>query len=253
MRSFILMTATVAPSTLMPGTARSDPALRLAEYLAAFDHYLALDDALVDGIILLENSGFDLAPFRERHARSGSRKTVHLVNVPDDYDHSKGKGYGEFLMIDRGLAQLAASGAIAPEDRLWKVTGRLIVANMAQMMARAPRSFDFYCDLRKVPLIGESLGGNRWAELRLIAFTMRGYYALLRGQYDSDFVLEKSFFEILHDNLGSGALAITPRFAIQPTFVGYSGFSNQSYLSPSKRAKNALRAVGRRLLPALWL
>ena len=92
----------------------------------------------VDGIILLENSGFDLAPFRERHARSGSRKTVHLVNVPDDYDHSKGKGYGEFLMIDRGLAQLAASGAIAPEDRLWKVR-HVVRPDLYPPSWRAPR------------------------------------------------------------------------------------------------------------------
>jgi hypothetical protein len=55
---------------------------------------------------------------------------------------------------------------------LWKVTGRLRVLNLEKLIATAPERYDFYCDLRSVPLIGERLGGNHWMELRTFSCTV---------------------------------------------------------------------------------
>src|ERR1700712_1262045 len=94
----ILMTATITPPAGMPGTVRSDPKLRLDEYLAAFQNYIAADDDYVGQIIVLENSDSDLTEFERIARESGSRKKIQLINTSSDYPAQMGKGYGEILM-----------------------------------------------------------------------------------------------------------------------------------------------------------
>lgn len=254
--TFIAMTATVTPAAGIGTTARADAATRLAEYLEAFQFYLALPDELVHGLVLLENSGHDLTPFTELARALGTRKQVHCLPVSPDYPAQRGKGYGEFLMLDRGLTQLRALG-VSADARLWKVTGRLIVRNMAAMVHSAPPRFALYADFRHVPLIGHRLGGNDWLELRLIAVTMDGYDRYLRGHFGDGYVLEHAFFARLRPLVerrpGGGDADIVPRFRVQPEWQGRSGHSNQDYRSRGYRLKGALRAFTRRHLQFLWL
>lgn len=244
------MTATVTPPADMPGTMRNQSALRRAEYEQAFLFYLGLDNRFVDEIVLFENSDADLMPFAALAQRTGSAKVVTLVNVDSNYPAEKGKGYGEFLMLDRGLAQLPPTSAAR---RFWKVTGRLQVANFEQMVATAPPRYDIYTDMRNVPLVGERLGGNQWMELRLFSFTRSGYDSFLRGRYDIDFVLEKGFYAELMTLRSERRIDLAPRFLCQPTFVGHSGYSNASYSGLTYRSKSAIRRLARRTAPWLWL
>jgi hypothetical protein len=233
----------------MPGTLRNSPGTRREEYLSAFRFYLGLDDSLVDHIVVLENSGADLAPFRELASQAGSRKKLSLFNCSSEYPPEKGKGYGEFLMMDRGLAALA----LPAEGKVWKITGRLMVENIGELIRSAPAEYAFYCDMRNVPLVGNSLGGNRWMELRVFSFTGAAYERWLRGTYDLSFVLEQAYFERLMEPFRAGNLDLVPRFRVQPRFLGFSGFSNKSYSSATYRIKGAVRTFGRRWLPGLWL
>lgn len=249
----LVLTATIQPPPGMPGSVRNDPQLRLKEYLEAFRFYLSVDDALADQIVILENSDADLGPFARVAAEQQRSKRLQLINTSSDYPAANGKGYGEFRMIDEGLTRLISSGAIRTDTPIWKLTGRLKLLNISEMLATAPVEYDFYCDLRSVPFIGERLGGNDWMELRVFSFTPAGYDKRLRGQYGSAYVLEKSFFTLLTRTTGPDAVRIVPRFRRQPRLAGVSGYSNKSYEGLGYRAKNTLRSVARVLAPRLWL
>lgn len=247
------MSATVSPPKAMIGSARNDSAQRLLEYQEAFRYYLGLPDEYVDTLAVFENSGADLAAFRDIAIAEHSKKCIHLVNTSADYPAERGKGYGEFMMMDEGLATLLASG-VAPHKTFWKVTGRLQIVNIEQMIAQCPNDFQIYCDLRNVPLIGDALGGNRWMELRVFGFTMTGYDRYLRGNYGLGIGLETYFFEILYAAIKSGTgTGIVPRFKVQPVIDGFCGYNNKSYLSLEYRLKNIVRSAGRIVFPNLWL
>jgi hypothetical protein len=246
----LILTATVTPPTTMPGSVRNSSKLRRQEYEDAFRHYLAVDDSLINRIVLLENSDADLAPFHRIAQESGSSKSIAMVNCSSDYPAEMGKGYGEFLMLDRGLATLDAPH---PKNRYWKVTGRLKVANIEQMIRLAPTHYDVYCDLREVPFIGDSLGGNRWMELRLFSFTFEAYERIFKGRYALNSVLEKALFAEVMRESKAGRLDLVPRFLSQPSFIGFSGYSNADYSGIGYRSKSALRRVSRAIAPWLWL
>ena len=245
----ILMSATITPSKDMPGSTRMDPAIRMNDYIEALRYYESVAPEVADRIVFLENSDTDLAPLKKALQRK-SFKNVEFVSVSSDYPPSRGKGYGEFRMFDEGLL---ASDVIKPDDHIWKVTGRLKILNIEQLIRSAPADYEVYCDLRDVPLIGESLGGNLWMELRTFAFRRDAYDRYFRGEFSKSFVLEKKFFQTMHDELQKANTQIIPRFRVQPIIDGYSGYSNANYRSTGYRAKETLRIIARKIAPGLWL
>ncbi|WP_338503307.1 hypothetical protein V6R86_07385 [Sphingomonas kaistensis] len=249
----VLLTATVSPSSTMPGSANNDAAIRRDEYLKALSHYLAQPDDIIQSVVILENSGASAEPFRALYENSGSAKSFAFINTTADYDHTRGKGFGEFLMIDAGMKQLVEGGRFSTEAKFWKVTGRHHVLNISDMIRTAPETYDLYCDLRNVPLIGERLGGNRWMDLRVLSFSIAGYRHFFEGRYDGGFTLEKPFFERAYAAWRQDPKGIVPRFRIQPVLRGTNGRTGESYSSPSYLRKERLRALMRRLAPRLWL
>lgn len=245
----ILMSATITPSKDMPGSTRMDPGVRMNDYMEALKYYESVAPDIVDRIVFLENSGTDLTPLKNALQRK-SYKNVEFISVSSDYPPAKGKGFGEFKMLDEGLL---ASDVIRPDDHVWKVTGRLKILNIEQLIRSAPTAFDVYCDLRDVPMIGESLGGNLWMELRTFAFRREAYDRFFRNEYSTSFVLEKKFFQTMKDALENPDAQIVPRFRVQPIIDGYSGYSNAHYRSTGYKAKEKLRMIARQVAPGLWL
>lgn len=219
------------------------------DYVEALKYYESVAPDVVDRIVFLENSDTDMAPLKNALQRK-SYKNVEFISVSSDYPPSKGKGYGEFRMFDEGLL---ASDVIKGKDHIWKVTGRLKILNIEELIRSAPEEYEVYCDLRDVPIIGESLGGNLWMELRTFAFRRDAYDRYFRGQFSKSFVLEKEFFKTMRNELNSANMGIVPRFRVQPIIDGYSGYSNANYRSPSYKAKEKLRMIARKVAPGLWL
>ena len=246
----VVLTATITPAAGMPGTLRSDPAVRLKDYCDAFRFYASLPHRAVDKILVLENSGADLDVFRRIVNEEKVDKKVEYISISSAYDATKGKGYGEFLMLDEGLAK---STLCTSASKIWKITGRLKILNLADLIKTAPSEYEIYCDLRDVPFVGEKLGGNQWMELRLFSFNLLGYDRFFRNRFDADYVLEKPFFETLEGEVRKGNRSVVPRFRVQPILDGFSGHSNLDYSGPKDKAKNILRSVFRRLAPRLWL
>lgn len=249
----IILTATVSPSNAMPGSANNDADIRRGEYLNALAHYLSQPDDLIQSIVILENSGASVEPFKALYERSESTKSFSFINTSSDYDHTQGKGFGEFLMIDSGMKRLVESGLASEDTVFWKVTGRHHVINIADMIRTAPADYELYCDLRKVPLIGERLGGNRWMDLRVLSFSLKGYRRFFEGRYDGGFTLEKPFFERAYAAWQLDPRGIVPRFRVQPILRGTNGRTGESYSSPSYLRKERLRSVVRRVAPQVWL
>lgn len=248
----IVMTATITPAVGMPESIRNDAKLRLAEYQNAFAHYLNIDDSLVDEIILLENSDADLSPFRAIAEAAETRKTISLINTTSSYPPDRGKVYGEFLMLDNGVREIAQEHKT---KRFWKVTGRLIVLNIAEMIARSPLNYDVYCDLRDVPWIGDLFGGNRWMDLRFFSFTLPAYRRFFEGKYQTLRLFEESkeMFAYLLSEKVKGNIHLVPRFLEQPAFQGFSGGTNACYHGWQYRNKDLLRRMTRRYAPGLWI
>lgn len=246
------MTATIAPQGAMPNTARRDPALRRADYETALRFYLSLPEGAPQAIIFAENSGAALSTLQKVAAEENPHaRQVVFHSFVSACPPERGKGYAELDILDRAfdraVPQIDEAGAI------WKLTGRLIVKNFQALAASAPRDLSVYCDLRVVPFIGESLGGNNWMDTRLFAASADGYRRYFYGRKDeADFVIEKHFCPVLmaarREDKG-----IFPRFRIQPELKGVSADSQKDYESAEYRTKDALRRAARRFVPALWL
>lgn len=255
------MTASITPPPNAPGLKRSDPAVRMRDYLEAFSFYLSLPDHAVDRVVLLENTDTDLSPFRELASKEQGRKRVELIGFQaNDHDPNLGKGYGEFRMLDIGLER---SVLLREPSPMWKVTGRLKIRNLARLIETAPRSYLVYCDLRYVPVFADRISGNRWMDLRVASWTPAGYDRYLRGKYpelrnqfrpQGNIGPEDYLYARMREALSTlPDHGIVPRFRIQPIIDGFGGNHNLSYQSRKYKAKELVRAASRRLTPWLWL
>lgn len=256
-RNIILLTGTIRPTVDAFSTRRSDPSVRLRDYERALRFYLGLGKGVIDGIVFCENSGADLSSL-EAIARSQNpdQLPVQFVQAVSDCPPDYGKGHAELLLMDRAYAQ-AIQGQ--PETtRFWKITGRLIIENIAELIATAPTGLELYIDMRLVPKALRAFGVDRWADTRIIGFTPEGYRKHLLdkrqivGTPGAIFVVEEALFPVYLDAWQRGA-AIVPRFAIQPVMIGVGADSNKDYNDLSSRVKNGVRRFTRRVLPSLWL
>ena len=110
----LLMTATLVPPP---------SAVSRADYLDALAFYLSLPTATLDRVLFVDNSDADVGPVLDAAQRLAGDKTVEVLSFQgNDHPPQCGKAYGEFRLMDYGLAH---SALFAPDDVVWKVTGRL--------------------------------------------------------------------------------------------------------------------------------
>ena len=247
----LLMTATITPPSTMGNNLRQDPELRLQDYLEALSFYLSLPAGAPQTILFCENSGRDLTRLRELAESANSHgRTVEFLSYVTDMPPARGKGCGELDILDRAHDEVLGA---RPEVMVWKVTGRLVVKNLPQMIATMPAGTGFYGDFRSVPMVGERLGGNDWLDTRLLAYRPEYYLKYVHGMKDKcGLCTEKCLFSSIRPAIGADK-GIVPRFRAQPVFRGICGGSNEDYEAFPARAKNMIRAVGRQVAPGLWL
>ena len=249
----LLLTATIVPPAGVPGLAQVDSVQRMEQYAQALDYYLTLPRHLVGRIVFAENSGADLAPLRQRAAKSGGRVT--LVQWPGlDHRPSHGRGYGEFKLLDHVLFDSGAFPADA-NPVIWKATGRYKVLNLPTLILSAPPRYELYCDLKDRPM--------PWVDLRTFSFTRSGYDRLLRGAYHTlredvnhcspERVLRKRIGAQLDRSPRDAATPITPRFNVEPRIDGVRGLDQRRYLDARGKVKFYIRQSSRRLMPELWI
>ena len=247
----LLMTATLVPPP--SAVSRADPAARLADYLDALAFYLSLPNATLDRVLFVDNSDADIGPVVDAAQRLAGDKTVEVLSFQgNDHPPQRGKAYGEFRLMDYGLAH---STLFAPDDVVWKVTGRLKCLNLPALAgAAARRPFDVQCDLHNLPWVG---GGrwrnNRHMDLRLFAFRRAAYDAVFRDTWRER---ERGFdARFLYGRVmaARGTLRVRPRFPLQPRLQGISGRHLRDYNAGGQRLKDDVRGALRRVAPWLWL
>lgn len=245
------MSATLRPPT--EAVARSDPADRLTDYAEALKFYLSLSNTVIDRILFIDNSNSDLSPLVELVERFPHNKNVELVSFAgNDHPYQFGKAYGEFKLLDYGLACTNLFGA---DDIVWKTTGRLKFLNLEKMVARCGNlQFDIACDLHNVPWIGSGKWRNHQnMDLRVFAFRLKAYDVALRDLWrsrETGFDAEFFYHWMLREHQG---VRVIPRFPIQAELQGISGRHQRDYRSASQRSKDLVRRLTRRITPWLWL
>ena len=245
----VLLTATVVVPHDARNLARRDTQLRLQDYLQAFDFYLGLlAEGSFGALVLCDNSGFDLAPFAQRAQRAGLQHRVELIShFGLDHPGRYGRGYGEFKLVDHAMQHSALIDAQGAQLRLWKVTGRYRVHNLAQLIATQPLQADLYCHCRNFLL--------RWLDMYLMRWNRRAYEQLIRGVYrhlrqDASPTSAEQRFRALIDRY-DGDLHIVRRLAHVPHIGGVRGFDNREY--GAMQLKHQARVMAQRLAPWIWI
>ena len=248
----LLVTSTIMPPATMPHLQLFDAAERRHQYEEALRFHLRAAPEHIRTILYCDNSGAALDSLEAIAAAENPHGIeTRFLSYASPVDPGLGKGRCELELIDRGMERFAAS--IREGDRIWKITGRLKLVNIAEMLASQPERFTIYADFRKVPLIGNRLGRNHALDTRTIAFSPEGYRRYLQDSWHVAWMSTEAFlFDRLHPALASDPM-IVPRLRRQPVLAGVNGASMADYASAGYRARNALRRVTRRFLPGLWL
>ena len=252
----LILTATITPPSGVPSLVRTDPALRLRDYLAAFEFYLKVPTDVLPRIVFAENSASDVAPFRELADRVGAGKEVFVTSHAGlDHPAAYGRGYGEMKLIDRIMTEYPPVAELPDDAPIWKGTGRYVLANIARLVRSAPRQYDLYCDLKDRP--------QPWFDMRFFSFTPAGYRRFFLGKYhdlredapprpgqpwtNPEAVLRAAIAPHL------GEPGVYPRFKVEPYVDGVRGWDNRSYVSGKNLAKFYVRSAARVVAPRLWI
>ena len=248
--SCIFLTATIAPP--LAAVARHDPQIRLRDYLASLEFYLSLPADVIDRILFVDNSASDIAPIEEFVRTRVNDKIVELISFQgNDHPVSYGKAYGEFKLLDFGLKH---TSLLSPDDHFWKVTGRLKVLNLAEVIAAVTCDYDVLCDLHNFPLVGTGKAfANHWMDLRLFSCRFGAYQSLFAGKFEEfgPRMNQDVLYEVVMD--ARRHMKILPRFGEQPLISGMSGRHDRDYHSGLQRLKTVVRASVRKAVPFLWV
>ena len=247
----LLMTATLVPP--VAAVARSDPDARLHDYLDALSFYLSLPAKTIDRILFVDNSASDIGPIVELARNTAHDKHVEVISFAgNDHSTARGKAWGEFKLMDYGLANTTLFG---PEDIVWKTTGRLKFLNLPEMAeALAGEDFDLICDLHNVPWVGSGKWrNNRYMDLRVFSFRVKAYDAVFRDTWKERMDGYDAAFMYTLAVAARRSYRVVPRFPLQPRLQGVSGRHLRDYSTGSQRIKDGVRGMLRRVTPWLWV
>jgi len=141
----ILLTACINPEGA-ENTVLQDCEERLKQYKLALDWYL---QNTTNKITFVENSGYDISPLYRNQIEKGRLEVMTFQG--NDYDKSRGKGYGEALIIEYAFNN---SKFINETSQIVKVTGRLIISNIKTLMKTSGRYQTVYIARQKIAPIG---------------------------------------------------------------------------------------------------
>ncbi len=244
-----ILSATITPPRGAAQLARTDPKIRLNDYVTALAFYIEqVKSGIITGLVFADNSNSDISELQKMAATSGIENKIEFISFYGlDYAPTFGRGYGEFKLVDYVMEHSTIIQSQPATAKIWKVTGRYILRNIREIIDTAPSSFDFYCNCRNIP--------EHWIDLYVLCWSKNGHNQILRGIYeklkegDIKGSAEHEFRRIL-DKLSTD-LKIVKRFRRVPILEGIRGLDNQSYAD--MRMKLIARRIAARLFPWLWI
>jgi len=122
-------------------TALQDSGIRKQQYIDTIKWYLCNTEV---NIVVAENTGYDLKPELSEFIRSG--RIEYITFNGNNYDKTRGKGYGEAMIIDYGIMQ---SKLIDDSTLIIKVTGRLKCNSINTIIRKCNKKGTVYSSFTK--------------------------------------------------------------------------------------------------------
>jgi hypothetical protein len=244
----LLMTATIQPPADAVNLVRRDVALRMEDYRGALKYYIALlERGVLSHIVFAENSNVDIAPLREITGRCRSPERVEFIQF-DGLDHpgAYGRAYGEFKLMDHAMRNSEVIAGLAALDEVWKVTGRYIVTNLAELLARRRGNPVLRVHCRDYP--------GPWADMYLMSWQPRFYAEHIQGLYHRLNEQETGVSERVFRRVVEGWAAdhdVAQRLKPVPELRGVRGFDGTDY--GEARLKRQIRRAVQTVAPWLWI
>ena len=245
----LVMTATILPAA-NANVRRADPRIRLEDYKQALRYWLNYGHSAADRILLLENSGADLAELRAIAAEENPRgKPVEILSVPGNrIPEGTNYGYTEMQLLDEGLA---LSRLRRETTHMIKATGRLTFPAIGKALDRIGKPFELMVECRKLGFPRRGFDASTQLFVCSHDFYDRVLRDAKREMNSTDVrLLEHLIFRKVIAFKGQPGCYLRFPCNIEP--LGYSGFKSRSYSSPTTAITRAIRAGLRVIAPGYW-
>lgn len=208
MDTVILLTGCINPNG-MSFTQLTDVNERQKQYVEAIHYYIKETDCK---IIFCENSDTNINYNFENY-----NYRLEIVSFKGNQDKQRGKGYGEAEIIEYAFQK---SKWLKDNKIVIKITGRLIVKNIRQIVKSLKSEEDFVTCLFH--------SDYKFADSRIICATSSFYKELYNNKKKIDDSCGVYFEHILCSTVLDSQLPFIP-FSEEPLILGISGSTGQTY------------------------
>jgi hypothetical protein len=255
----LVLTATIDIKG-MPKAYPTVPEQRQEDYCRALQYYVQ-NHSRIRKIIFIENSGWPLEQIQRAIAHNPYHKQVEFISLNcNNFPRTLGKGYGECLLIEKGLEK---SELINSVSYFAKLTGRIYLRNLTEILESVRNPYACLCDFNEHGWLFKKLLGDRQVgphvDTRFLVFHkdfFEQYIKILHWQHRQGcqdcFYIETKFYKAIK----SAAVKekVIYRFPIEPIFDGIAGhFQGKNYSSREEMIKFYIRSLTRKFLPVLSL
>ena len=251
----VLVTACVAPPS-HAGLQRTDPALRMQDYLSAVGTLAVLEDARLGALVVLENSGMDPDLFIKCLVVSLGprplRRSVEVIScVAPPRPSLMHYGYSEFQMID-----LLMDHSTLLTSHFVKITGRYLFPALSRLLDRISSQPSWLCDAQDIPPI---LGRNASQTTNTSIFIasraffdsrIRHLYRRMQQLPRCSHVENLIYNELRPEHSFGGGVCLRLPINCEPIGIGGNG---EELASVSRRMKSSVRGLARHIAPRIWL
>jgi hypothetical protein len=250
-RTAILLTATVDPGVYAQQSGRPSAQDRYNDYVSAIRFYASLSDDRIVSVVLCENSNHNFRDLVDLLNTQSNQTEFEILNfIGNSKTAGTHYGYSELGIIDHAIEQ---SQLLKKCDSFLKISGRLMLSNIIDLLSFIPNDTDFAVDLRRAYL---REGGHRYRARTQIMYSSLRFYedVFFKKRYKMIGVCThiEEFIPISISSV-SHEYKMMLRFPIECAIVGVSGSNNTSYSSSRNRIKRTVRGLVRKNFPQLWL
>ena len=252
----LLLTATID----IKGMPKAYPTVaeqRLEDYYNSLRYYVT-NQPRIQKIVFVENSGYPLDRVKEAVIDNPYNKQVEFISLNcNDFPRSLGKGYGESVLIEKGIKQ---SELIETATYVAKITGRIYLLNLTEILESVKEDYDCLCDFKDQGWRIKRLLGEKTAcpnsDTRLLVFSKELYQQYFQPLHNNHqegcFYFETKYYHAILE--ARQKFKVISRFAIEPNFRGIAGhFGGKNYSSKPEQIKYIIRSFLRKIAPYIHL
>jgi hypothetical protein len=248
----VVISACIDPSNGSIEVSRSDPSIRLQDYISGLRFWLNISDRRLDKIVFIENSGYPLDALQElAHVSNPLNKQVEFISLCcNEYPEGVHYGYAELNMLDEAFK---LSKLLDRSSYLIKATGRLTFPTILRLLDRLNDDYIFAVDCRNNKLFVPCPQVFTTTQLMIFSTSFyRKYLLNLKAGLSKDMVcIETLIYNKLITFQGEKGAILRWSVNVDPS--GYSSGWSKSYDSLKQRSINKARAICRILFPNWWI